>query len=327
MSLAMAEPATSAGKPKIVREDRLIPSRDAGISLFLRNKRPADLTAFSPARTLLIVHGGSQAAEVTFDLQLDGLSWADYIAERGWDVWLLDIRGFGRSTRPPEMELPPEDAPPVATTAEAWRDFDAAVEFVLRHRGLTRLNALGWSWGTIISGGWTAANPDKVDRLVLFGPAWGLRSSGAKTTGYTRWTTAEALERLQAGAPADQRAKLIPPHWRRAWEDATVATDDQAHRYDPPQVRSPSGASSDIAAAAAANRPLYRSEDIQSATLVVTGEWDGLTPRASALSLFDSLTGAKAKRYVEIGGATHFAHLERNRLQLFEAVQSFLEEA
>jgi pimeloyl-ACP methyl ester carboxylesterase len=77
----------------------------------------------------------------------------------------------------------------------------------------------------------------------------------------------------------------------------------------------------------AANRPLYRPEDIRSATLVVTGEWGALTPRASALSLFDSLTSARAKRDVEIGGATHFAHLERNRLQLFEVVQNFLEEA
>jgi pimeloyl-ACP methyl ester carboxylesterase len=313
-------------------EDRLIPSGDAGVSLFLRNKRRADLTRFSAERTLLIVHGGSQAVEVTFDLRLDGLSWADYIAARGWDVWLLDIRGFGRSTWPPEMDLPIDEAPPVATTADAWRDYEAAVQFVLGHRGLTRLNALGWSWGTIIVGGWASRNPDRIDRLVLFGPAWDMAApaaagGAAATPGYTRWTTAEALERLQRGTPPERLAEIFPAHWRAAWEAATTATDAQAHRYDPPRVRSPAGAFADIARSIATGQAPYEPKDIRAATLVITGEWDALTPRASALALFDALSGARTKRYVEIAAASHFAHLERNRLELFAAVQGFLEEA
>jgi alpha-beta hydrolase superfamily lysophospholipase len=28
----------------------------------------------------------------------------DYIAQHGWDVYLIDVRGYGRSTRPPEMD-------------------------------------------------------------------------------------------------------------------------------------------------------------------------------------------------------------------------------
>jgi len=40
----------------------------------------------------------------------------DYIARHGWDVYLIDVRGYGRSTRPPEMDQPAASNPPIVTT-------------------------------------------------------------------------------------------------------------------------------------------------------------------------------------------------------------------
>ena len=51
----------------------------------MRNKRPADMTAFRPERTVVYVHGATYPASTAFDLKLDGLSWMDYIAARGYD--------------------------------------------------------------------------------------------------------------------------------------------------------------------------------------------------------------------------------------------------
>ena len=36
----------------------MVPSADPGIEIFVRNKRPAAMTAFRPERTVLFVHGG-----------------------------------------------------------------------------------------------------------------------------------------------------------------------------------------------------------------------------------------------------------------------------
>lgn len=313
---------------QLVTEDFLIPAQDQGIELFLRNKHTANFTAFTPDRTLLFVHGGSQASEVTFDLALDGFSWVDYIARRGFDVWLVDIRGFGRSTKPPEMSLPPDKAPPIARTEVAWRDFGTAVSYILSQRHIEKLNALGWSWGTVIAGGWASHNPDKIARLVLFGPAWAInppKPAEGPIPGYSLWTVAEAVARLQQGAPVDRVADLTPEGWYKAWEEATIATDSEARKYNPPRVRSPTGALVDFAEASQTGKPLYDPSKIVAPTLLVVGEWDGLTPISSAQDLFAHLTHASSKRLVEIGGATHFAHLERRRLELYEAVQSFLE--
>jgi hypothetical protein len=49
-----------------------VPSDTAGIDLFVRNKRRADLSPFSPDRTILFVAGSTYPASTSFDLKLEG---------------------------------------------------------------------------------------------------------------------------------------------------------------------------------------------------------------------------------------------------------------
>src|SRR5205807_1867799 len=135
--------------PKLVTEEMMVPAADPGIEIYVRNKRPADMAGFRPERTLLFVHGATYPAETAFDLKLDGLSWMEYIAARGYDVYLLDVRGD-----------------------TAVKDISAVVDFILKRRGLARLNLIGWSWGTTLMATYTTQNAQKVERLVLYAPAW-----------------------------------------------------------------------------------------------------------------------------------------------------------
>ena len=86
--------------PQLAAEDLMIPSSEPGISLFVRNKRPAGMNTFSADKTVLFIHGLTFPSESTFDLEVGGTSWMDYIARQGYDVYLVDVRGYGRSTRP-----------------------------------------------------------------------------------------------------------------------------------------------------------------------------------------------------------------------------------
>ena len=96
----------------------------------------------------------------------------DYIAQHGWDVYLVDVRGYGRSTRPPEMDQPAASNPPIVTTDVAVKDVGSAIDFILQRRGVSKLSLMGWSWGTVIMGAYTADHNDKVDSLVLDAPGW-----------------------------------------------------------------------------------------------------------------------------------------------------------
>ena len=161
-----------ADELKVETQSYLIPSGDAGIELYVRNKHPAGITNFTSDKTLLFVHGATYPAETTFDLPLGGRSMMDHIALQGWDVYLVDVRGYGGSTRPPEMDRPPDEGKPFADTATAIKDVTAAVNHILQKRGIAKLNLMGWSWGTAIMGMYTAENNAKVNRLVLYAPQW-----------------------------------------------------------------------------------------------------------------------------------------------------------
>jgi pimeloyl-ACP methyl ester carboxylesterase len=60
--------------------------------------------------------------------------------------------------------------------------------------------------------------------------------------------------------------------------------------------------------------------------LLIRGEWDVDLPGYMMHALFAKLTNVPYKRYVEIGEGTHSIMMEKNRMQLFQAVQQFLDE-
>jgi pimeloyl-ACP methyl ester carboxylesterase len=204
---------------------------DPGIEVYVRNKRPAGVTSFSPDKTVVYVHGATYPSETAFDLKLDGLSWMDYIAQRGYDVYLLDVRGYGQSTRPPQMDKPAKDSPPFGGTVEAMRDVDAVVEFIKKRNGISKVNLLAWSWGTSIMQWYTSLNSQKVNKLVLYAPVWIRQTASLVQTGpgpmpaYREVRKDQAKARWLTGVPADKQADLIPVGWFEAWADATFATD------------------------------------------------------------------------------------------------------
>ena len=144
------------GANSIIREDHFIKSLDPGIRLHLLEKRPKGLRRFESASTLLFVHGQSTPAPAAFDLSLPGYSWMDFVAARGFDVFGLSIRGYGLSTRPPELAEDPKGKPPAVRGLTAIRDIKAAVQFICEKRGVDQINLLGWSWGTTTTAAFTA---------------------------------------------------------------------------------------------------------------------------------------------------------------------------
>jgi pimeloyl-ACP methyl ester carboxylesterase len=322
---------TSAQAPKVVMEEMTVPS-EPGIEIYVRNKRPADLSAFRPERTVLFVHGATYPAHTSFDLKLDGMSWMDYIAARGYDVYLLDLRGYGRSTRPKEMDEAPEANPPIVRGTAAVKDISAVIDFILARRGIARLNLLGWSWGTTLMATYTTQNPGKVERLVLYAPAWirttpSLSRPPGPLGAYRTVAREQAKTRWLTGVPEDKKATLIPPGWFDAWADATFATDPVGAKMNPLVIRAPNGVQQDGDEFFAAGRPYYDPAKITTPTLLVHAEWDRDTPAYMAQTLFPLLVNAPGKRYVQLPEGTHTIMMEKNRLMLFEAVQAFLDEA
>jgi hypothetical protein len=115
---------TAAANEQIVMEEFMVPSGDAGINLYVRNKRLKSTTSFNKDNVVLFVHGATYPSETGFDLRLDGLSWMDVMAQQGYDVYMVDIRGYGKSTRPAIMDQPAADNKPFADSLFRYRQED-----------------------------------------------------------------------------------------------------------------------------------------------------------------------------------------------------------
>jgi pimeloyl-ACP methyl ester carboxylesterase len=329
-ALARADVGTDApAAVDLSVEEFEIPAGDPGVRLYLRNKRSRSSLS-RPDRTVLFVHGLTYAASAVFDLPLQGSSWMDFIAARGFDVWSVDIRGFGRSSRPAEFAAPASGNPPYLDAATAAADFATAAAFIRGRRGLPRLTILAWSWGTVLAAQHAAANPELVERLVLYAPVWLWQgpdpSPSAPSGAYRSVTTKAAREGWLNAAPEGLRDTLLPRGWFEAWAASVWATDPEGARMDPPVVRVPNGPLVEVAENWKAGRAFFNPAAILAPTQLVVAEWDRTTPPNQALALFSQLTRSRGKRLVILSEGTHSIFLERNRGALFTTVQSFLEE-
>jgi pimeloyl-ACP methyl ester carboxylesterase len=321
-----------AKEPKLESTDTMIPSGDAGIQLFVRNKHLAGKES-SPDKILLFVHGATYPAETAFDLPIEGVSMMDLIASRGYDVYLVDVRGYGRSTRPPEMSQPPAANKPIVSTQVAAHDLGVAVDYILKKRKVFKINVMGWSWGTSISGLYTSGHNDKVSKLVLYAPQW-IRNeppapvaANAPPMGAYRLVSKESAKaRWLKGVAEDKQAGLIPPGVFDAWANATWATDPESSKQNPPMLRAPNGVFEDSLNYWSAGKAQYDPGKITVPTLLLHAEWDADLPSYQAQAYFAQLKNTPYKRLIELSEGTHTVMMEKNRMQFFHELMGFLDE-
>ena len=327
---ANAPAITVAANSKLVIEDFMVPSGDAGINLYVRNKRLATTTSFNKDNIVLFVHGATYPSETGFDLRLDGLSWMDVLAQQGFDIYMVDIRGYGKSTRPAEMDQPAMQNKPIADTDTAARDYAAAADFVRKRRGVEKINVIGHSWGTAITALYTTRHADKVNRLVLYAPVWlrksaSLTDSGGQLGAYRTVTVEAAFKRKSTGVQPGRDPQ--PQAWFDAWAEATFASDPVGAQANPKYVRAPNGSVQDSRLFWSAGKPAFDPKLITVPTLLILAEWDADTPPYMAETLFPLLTNSPNKKLVMISEGTHSVMNEVKRFSLFNEVARFYQDA
>lgn len=315
----------------IIFEDHHIESGTPGISLYVRNKRRRSIQQFGPDRTIVMVHGATFSSGSLYDVRLDGFSFMDYLANRGFDVFAVDVRGYGRSTRPAEMQQDAQLSLPVVKTDTGVTDLASAVDFVLGHRGLDQVNIFGMSWGGTVAGAFAAGNPSKVTKVALLAPQWLSDKpvpidTGGELASYRLVPVLQSKARWLSTAPEYARDRLVPDGWFEAWAAATLTEDPWSRERAPDRLRASNGPIQDIRDYWRAGRPFYDPSQIAAPVLLVHGEWDIDVTIDLALAFFQKLTSAPYRRWVEIGEATHLVLMEKNRIQAFDNIASFFAE-
>ena len=325
--LASTPKSVNAMTPsQIVTEDFMVPSGAAGIDLYVRNKRLASTTQFTKDNVILFVHGATYPSETGFDLRLDGLSWMDVLAQQGFDVYMMDVRGYGKSSRPAAMDQPPMNNPPIADTDTAARDYAAVADWVRARRQVTQLNVMGHSWGTATTALYATRHADKVNRLVLYAPVWlrttaSLTDAGGALGAYRTVTVDAARARKSSGLKAGQNPQT--DEWFETWAAVTFESDPVGAKAQPKFLRAPNGSVQDGRQYWSVGKPVYDPALITAPTLLILAEWDADTPPYMAQTLFPLLKNTASKKLVILSGGTHSIMNERERFSLFGEVENF----
>jgi pimeloyl-ACP methyl ester carboxylesterase len=348
--VACTTPSPDARSTAPVRSDHYVqvkspaPGMNGGdAKIYVREIAPAsDSTIPAARRVVLFVHGAGTPAEVSFDVPHGDFSWMAYLANAGFDVFSMDMIGYGRSTRPPAMAdacnfpraqqsqfvpgvIPAPCAPshPTAiTTMESdWADIGAVVDHVRALRGVDQVAIIGWSQGGPRTAGYALRNPAKVSRLFLLAPAY-----AREMTGNAPDPSLTADGQMNAQSLAD-----FTRNWDRQvgcanqYEPATseaifkdmLASDPVAAKWGPGVRRAPNVTSWGFNAAAA--------KQLQVPYAMVTGEHDKQVSPERVHTLYEDL-GSSDKVLIDLACSSHNAMWEKNHLVLFKASAQWLKD-
>jgi pimeloyl-ACP methyl ester carboxylesterase len=291
-------------------------------------------------RVVLFVHGAGTPAEVAFDVPYQDYSWMAYLARAGFDVFSMDMTGYGRSSRPTPMNDPcnltaeqqkafipalisepckPSYSRNLTTIASDWNDLDVVVNYVRKLRHVERLSLLAWSLGGPRAGGYASQHPEKVLSLVLLAPAYNRSAAAAapdrlpaEGAAFNTQSHDEFMANWdrQVGCPDQYDKNGAEVVWKKMLESDSVGATWGGGVRRAPEVTTWGWNQATVA-------------KVQAPTLMVAGAHDKQVHPERVKELHADL-GARQKVFVDLGCSSHNAAWERNHLLLFKASLEWL---
>jgi pimeloyl-ACP methyl ester carboxylesterase len=289
-----------------------------------------------PERVVLFVHGAGTPAEVAFDVPYQDYSWMGYLARAGYDVFSVDMTGYGRSTRPAAMMDPcnlaadrqagfaparckPSYAHAMTTIESDWNDIGAAVDYIRQLRRVERVSMVAWSLGGPRAGGYALQHPQKVNRLVLLAPAYNRTSAAAAPARPAEGVVFNTQSRAEFDANWERQVgcpgQVEPGVAGSVWSEM-LASDPVGATWGPGVRRAPQTATWGWNAAAVAKT--------QTPTLMIAAVHDRQVNPDRVRELHADL-GTPNKVLLDLGCSSHNAMWEKNHLLMFRASLEWLE--
>jgi len=306
--------------------------------LYLRERGlPGVLKNGAGDKVVLFVHGAGTPAEVSFDVPYQDYSWMGYLAKAGYDVFSVDMTGYGRSARPAAMNdkcnLSPEQQkgfgvncaqtyPGALTNIESdWNDISAAVDYIRKLRHVAKLNLVGWSQGGPRAGGWTANHPGQVNKLILLAPAYN-RTTKAQAPAvlpvpgavFSSQSHEEFIANWDKQAPC--QGQYDPQAAASVWSEM-LKSDPVGAKWTPAVRRAP-------LASSGWGWSQEKVKAMTTPTLMVSGVNDKQVNPERVRDFYADI-GSPQKVFVDLGCSSHNAMWEKNHLLLFQASLEWLD--
>lgn len=248
---------------------------------------------------VLLVHGLTWSALPDFDLQVEGedLSLMDGLADEGYAVFAIDLRGYGQTPRDDSGWLTPD---------RSAQDLKIVLEWIIdRKQWKKKPHLLGWSLGSTRAQLLAQRHPELISSLTLYG-YWldddevfpqddehivPKRNENTAENAASDFITPGTISQKAIDAYVASALKADPIK-------ADLRSRDHFHELDPAKVTTP--------------------------TLIIRGEHDPIAPPDRQAKVYLRL-GTGHKQWITVPDGDHAAHLETPRPYFIRALVSFLE--
>jgi len=272
----------------------------SGVTIYTAEKKLED-SATSDA--ILLIHGlgGGYAY---WDLDFKDYSMMELLARDGFDVFAVDQRGFGRSTKPDALEV---------TIEACTEDLKSIIDFIKSLRHLEKVHIVGHSFGAELAVCLAGKYGDHVGKVVPVACPYKIFPASYQE-GMNGWT-----EQLKKGVRYYSTTHhLTMENNLYSYEEEVV--DTYKDFIDRLYLEVPIGA---VINFGSFKHSKYVS-NITAPTLLINGALDPLIDHYDAMQCFDDL-GTNEKALLVIGNASHFVFLEKAaRKIMYQAMVSWL---
>src|SRR5437868_9975762 len=176
-------------------------------SLFVR-RQPR-----SAAPAVLYVHGATFPSALSVGFDFGGGSWLDDWNARGFDAWAFDFAGFGESGRYAEMAEPAGAHPPLGRAPDAAVQIARVIDLIRHETGRSSVSLVSHSWGSMPTGLAAIAQPEAVERVVMFAPiarrAATMPAPAVQAPAWRDVTNEAQLARFVEDVPKDHPPALV----------------------------------------------------------------------------------------------------------------------
>ncbi|WP_346293720.1 alpha/beta hydrolase [Sphaerothrix gracilis] len=341
VSLAIAAIPVGSAQAEIQRQDFNVQS-EPGIELHVREVWDSADTDSKPP--IILIHGARVPGIASFDLPVVGGSLAADLAQAGHRVFVMNVRGYGSSTRLGQDGS--REGEPLVNSNEVVRDIGAVVQAIAERTANSDVALLGWATGGHWAGMYASLHPETVSHLIMYNALYGAheghenlgrgsslsapndanRFNTARFGAYRLNTADSLLPSWDRAIPVEDKAEWRDPEVAEAYQRVALASDPTSESRNPPSFRAPSGAMED-SFYLALGRQLWDAATITARVLIIRSENDFWSRPEDVTTLQAHLVNAVEVEAVKLQGATHHVHLDRGekgRDAFLETVTRFL---
>ncbi|WP_414446998.1 alpha/beta fold hydrolase [Burkholderia sp. 22PA0099] len=329
MTTIVAGGADAAPKVPAAVERWIEPGQPGDYRLHVHERHASNLCGKPP---VLLLHGYGVPTAMAFDVQ--GASLMEHLAQTGRTSFAVDLPGFGKSQRPPEMNGAPIAGKPLIRAADVLSDVTRAVDYVQSVCPGTQVDVIGWSWGGVVAAMWASTQPTALRRLILVDSMYSLHVPSI-TKLFADPTNPDKVNPnlpsyniVPVQAIADQWNGMLSttglsadalrqPEVAEAVSKVFLESD--AGRPSATAIRRPLGPIVDLFEIFS-GRPIYDASKVIAPTFVIHGDADNF----SDIGMVTHFSQSCGRRELIVGDGTHYMIFEKSRHQVYAALDDYL---